>query len=174
MGPTHRLTGVLAGVVVASLAQQTWSVVAMSGLVASATSHGWASPDLDQTKPWIRVRKALPDDLAVLLNHRNLTHWWGLPVGAWLWTGTLPVQSQWAMRMLVVGWVSHLLGDFIFGALPLLPWGGPRVGLGLDTGGFIETGVLHRRRWVPFSPARVLILVGIAWVLFAQPLGVRP
>jgi hypothetical protein len=34
--------------------------------------------------------------------------------------------------------------------------------------------VLRRRRWVPFSPARVLILVGIAWVLFAQPLGVRP
>lgn len=166
MGPSHRLLGAFAGVSVAALAGQDWSTVAMSGLVASATAHGWASPDIDQTKLWVKIRQRLSRDAARMMGHRILSHWWGLPVIAWIWTLNVAPDSRWAMQMLVVGWASHLVGDFVFGHLPTLPWGGPRMGLGLDTGGFLETGTWGRRRVLPFSPARVLIGVSIAWVLF--------
>jgi hypothetical protein len=170
MGPTHRCLGALCGIAVASSDGQPWSMVAMSGLVASATSHGWASPDVDQTGPWVTVRQALPKPWARVLNHRCLSHWWGLPAAAWpaIQIG-LPVEAQWPATMLLVGWVSHLFGDLLFGELPVDPWGRTTVGLGLDTGGFLETGTVrfagHSRRVIPFGPVRVLIGAGIGLLL---------
>jgi hypothetical protein len=87
---------------------------------------------------------------------------------------------HWAAIALLVGWVSHLAGDLLFGRLPLLPWGGLRVGLGLDTGGFIETGHIKMRRFglfgekrqrtvLPFGPTRVAIVAGLLWVLAGLP-----
>lgn len=159
-------------------------MVAMSGLVASATSHGWASPDVDQTEPWVRVRQALPKPHARLLNHRCLSHWWGLPLAAYPAAQVgLPAEAVWPATMLLVGWVSHLLGDLLFGELPVDPWGRRTVGLGLDTGGFLETGTVkfkdrtirvwrwklrikgQSRRVIPFGPVRVLMGVGIGWLL---------
>lgn len=174
LGPTHRTLGFLCGVAVASAADQPWSMVAMSGLVASATSHGWASPDVDQTEPWVRVRQALPKPHARLLNHRCLSHWWGLPLAAYPAAQVgLPAEAVWPATMLLVGWVSHLLGDLLFGELPVDPWGRRTAGLGLDTGGFLETGTVavrwrgqrRSRRVIPFGPVRVLMGVGIGLLL---------
>lgn len=171
MGPTHRCFGALCGATAAAAAGQDWSMVAMTGLVATATSHGWSSPDMDQTRPWVTVRQVLPNPLDNLLNHRAITHWWGVPVLAWWGMAHLAPQAQWPAYALLIGWVSHLLGDFIFGKLPVLPWGGWCIGLGLDTGGFIESGKVRvrgrERKVLPVSPARILIVAALAWVLIA-------
>jgi hypothetical protein len=169
MGPTHRLTGFAAGAGTAFLAGHDIVGVVLSGTFASASSHGGLSPDVDQTKLWTSVRKKLPNDRARLLNHRNLSHWWALPVLAYAAVATLPVEFQWATTMLIVGWASHLFGDLLFGELPLDPWGKHTFGLGLDTGGFLETGTLKlggkSRKVIPFGPTRALLSVGIALLL---------
>lgn len=167
MGPTHRVFGALCGATAASAAGQGWSMVAMTALVATATSHGWASPDVDQTRPWVWVRKVIPHPLDNALNHRALSHWWGLPVLAWWGAANLPPDAQWPAFALLIGWCSHLLGDLLFGQLPLLPWGGPPFGLGLDTNGFLESGKVNGRKVLPLSPTRLLITAALAWVLFA-------
>jgi hypothetical protein len=183
MGPTHRLAGALAGATYGHLMGQPWQVVAAGALVATSTSNGPASPDMDQTCPF-RWLDGLPV-LGVLFTHRHLTHWWGLPVAAWCWDipalpHTPTVDIRWAATLLLIGWVSHLAGDLIFGKLPLLPWGGLRVGLGLDTGGFIETGKVRRRRFfvfgkrgehavIPFGPARFAIGAATVWMLAGAP-----
>ena len=68
--------------------------------------------------------------------------------------------------------MSHLVGDAIFGHIPLLPWAGPTIGLGLDTGGTVETG---RTRWgvLPFSPARAALAAGLGWILVVAPFLTR-
>jgi hypothetical protein len=139
MGPTHRLTGGLAGVAYAAATGQPWSVVAMSGVIASASAHGFLSPDVDQTKPWVAVRKLLPGSIDQVLNHRTgLSHWWGLVPLAWWGIQQMTPLAGFLATLLLVGWASHLVGDFIFGELALLPGGGPTFGLGLDTGGRLE------------------------------------
>lgn len=169
LGPTHRMAGALAGVGFASVSGQPLSMVVMSGLVASSTSHGWASPDVDQAGPWVTVRRRLPDAVARTMNHRELSHWWAVPVLGWLAVQPMAPDARWIASLLIVGWASHLVGDVLFGDLPLWP-GGRRVGLGLDTGGFWETGRAKLRggrtvRVLPVGPMRVVIAAGLAWLL---------
>ena len=105
----------------------------------------------------------------------GLTHWWGLPVAAWWFLiRPMPPEPRWIATMLLAGWTSHLLGDLVFGRLALLPWGGPRAGVGLRTDGFVESGQVGSRRGgalrlIPFGPTRVAIMLAIAWVLWALP-----
>lgn len=169
MGPSHRLAGALAGAWFAHQAGLPWSMTAMTSLIATVTSNGPTSPDVDQTKTWRDAAKAAP----WLLGHRNLSHWWGLPAVAWWAAATyLPGEAQWPAYALLVGWVSHLVGDAIFGRVPLLPWG-CMVGLGLDTGGFIETGhkrIFGRERTIlPFGPTRLALGATLVWVLADCP-----
>lgn len=168
LGTSHRLLGFLSGVTVAHTTGQRLPMTVVSGLVASATSHGWASPDLDQTRPWIRLRQAMPRKAARVMNHRQLTHWWAIPliVGA-----VVVVRPSTVAVLLLTGWVSHLVGDFVFGDLPVVPGGRRRVGLGLDTGGFTETGRIRGRTVIPFGPVRVLITAATVWVLLGAPTG---
>lgn len=169
MGPTHRYFGALCGAAVTSWQGQLWPTVAMTALVATATSNGWSSPDMDQTHPWRRLAR-LSGPFSHLLAHRCLTHWFGLPVAAWWLVGSYaPPGIQWPAHALLIGWASHLLGDFIFGRVPLLPWGGRwQWGLGLTTGGFLETG---RARWItlPGGPTRLIIVAGLVYVLAVTP-----
>ena len=52
-GAGHRLAGAATGAAWAvTTVPYSLSVVAMSAAVASATSHGWMSPDVDLTGPW--------------------------------------------------------------------------------------------------------------------------
>lgn len=174
MGPTHRLFGALCGAGMASVSGADPTMTMLTALVSTATAHGWSSPDLDQTDAWRAAARLLPSRVRALTAHRRLTHWWGLPVLAYLLLlPTLPEAAQWPATALLCGWVSHLVGDAIFGTLPLLPWGGPTVGLGLDTGGFIETGraeVFGRERLIlPFGPTRLLLALALMWVLVGLP-----
>lgn len=170
LGPTHRAFGGLAGVTLAAAAGQPWPMVAMTGIVATATSNGPASPDMDQTRTWRRVTAVLPRGMR---RHRGLTHWWGLPVAAWVLVQQLPPDAHWPAYALLAGWVSHLVGDFVFGRLPLLPWGGPSFGVGLGTGGFVETGRVEvggrARTVLPFGPTRLVIAAALVWVLAGAP-----
>lgn len=170
MGPTHRLFGLLAGAGVASLSGQDLPMVVMTGLVATATSNGWSSPDVDQHAAWVKAGR-VPGPQGSLFTHRyGLAHWWGLPLLVW-WFGVRPMPdpASTIAVALLVGWGSHLFGDFLFGRLALLPWGGPRFGLGLRTDGFAESGKWRGRTVLPFAPARLLIVGALGWVLWALP-----
>ena len=138
MGPTHRLTGAVAGAAVASWQGQPFEIIAMTAIIATATAHGWSSPDVDQTGPWVRIARAMPDVIGRLMAHRKITHWWGLPVVAWWFAMQMPEATRMPALALIIGWTSHLLGDLVFGKLPIDPWGKAKVGLPLRTGGAIE------------------------------------
>lgn len=174
MGPTHRLFGAVCGAAYGHLTGQPLAMIAMTAIVATSTAHGWSSPDLDQSEPWEAVRKVMPGPAARLMAHRFLTHWWGWPALAWWRLDDVDASIALPLTALLIGWTSHLLGDVIFGQLYLWPWGGPRFGLGLDTGGFIETGKAHvfgrERTILPFGPIKLAMLAGITWLLFAPML----
>lgn len=163
MGPTHRVFGALCGAAVATYQGETFTMIAMTSLVATATAHGWSSPDVDQTEPWETVRAVLPRPAAKLMNHRALTHWIGVPALAWLGFGQLPPEAHMPAFALLIGWCSHLLGDFIFGVIPLLPWGSPKVGVGFKTGGFVE-------KWIAL-PACAFALVYLLYAPLARAHG---
>lgn len=165
MGPTHRLFGAFCGAAVAALAGEPWVMVAMTALVATSTSNGPTSPDLDQSEGWRTLTRALP---STLRKHRGLTHWPELPLLAWLLLGQLPPDARWPAYAVLIGWVSHLIGDAIFGYVPVL-FGRFEVGLGLKTDGFVESGrarlFRRTRRVVPVSPARLALTVGLTALL---------
>ncbi len=130
-GSTHRLFAASASLAVSTAAGAPGWQTAASAVIATASSAGWTSPDSDQSWLWW-----------VPGGHRGLTHWWGLPGGAAIATLMfVPPQAAWAIWALLLGWSSHLLGDFIFGerppGIPMAPWWA-YAGLGLDSGGLIE------------------------------------
>lgn len=157
MATTHRLTGAAAGLAVATATGAGLVHTAVTTAIATVTAAGFTSPDIDQQSSWRTVDALVPDELAGHggpLRHRGLAHWWGLPVLiGFLAVRTVPEQWQWLVGAALVGWCSHLIGDFVFGkanrrqgrgpGIPLAPWWW-HVGLGLDTGGWLESAV----RWL--------------------------
>lgn len=107
-------------------------VIAVTIGTAIVTSGGWLSPDADHT--WLSW---------VPGGHRGLTHWPALPAALWLLAeqGWLPFDDRPVILGLYLGtaagWLSHDLGDLLFGkaspsrppGIPLLGWTGY---LGLD------------------------------------------
>ncbi|MGL4743135.1 MAG: metal-dependent hydrolase [Dermatophilaceae bacterium] len=177
MGSTHRCFGALAGAGLAAAQGEGRTMIVITALVATATSHGWASPDVDQTRAW-RSLGVVPF-LRPLLAHRSgLSHWWFLPFVAGWAVAQLPERAQWVGWALLAGWASHLVGDFIFGRLHPLPWGGPGLGLGLRTDGLLENGKVHmfgrKRRAIPVSPAKVVIVAALVWIVWAVPSVTAP
>lgn len=130
-GTTHRLFAASVSLAVStSLGQPGWQTAA-AAVIATASAAGWTSPDADQS--WLSW---------VPGGHRGLTHWWGLPaIGAVATILFVPPEASWAIWALLVGWSSHLVGDFVFGVrppgIPLAPWWA-YTGLGFDSGGGIE------------------------------------
>jgi hypothetical protein len=177
LGPTHRVFGALCGAYVATASGAPYETVAMTAIVATATAHGWSSPDVDQTAAWRTVAGVMPGPMRSLLAHRRLTHWWGVPAGAWLLCQHMSPDARWPVVAILIGWVSHLVGDAVFGKVPLLPWG-VCVGLGLRTGGFLETGRARLfgrdRAVIPFGPTRLAIAAATAWLLAAPLTGASP
>ena len=155
MGKQHLLAGALAGALATSTGADSRTLIVFGAAIGAASSHGALSPDVDQTG----LVRSLPN-IAGLLTHRyGLSHWWGLPLLAWWGISNTPVQAHWVAYALLAGWVSHLLGDFIFGKLALLPFeGSPKFGLGLKTDGFLEKG-----------PARAALILALGWVLWFTP-----
>ncbi len=157
---THRLTGAAAGLAVAAATGAGPARLAVSTAVAAVTAAGVTSPDVDQHSGWHLADDLLPDEVAGHggpLRHRGLAHWWGLPAAAaYFGLRAVPEPWRWLALAALVGWSSHLVGDFIFGrpnrrqgrgpGIPLAPWWW-HVGLGLDTGGWTEA--LVRRIALP-------------------------
>jgi hypothetical protein len=150
MRATHHLLGLSAGLGVAAASGWPWPQAAAAAFLAGVTAAGPTSPDLDQYRAWRRLDRWVPDELLGAggpLQHRGLSHWWGLPAAAALVVALLPGPVQWLAWCLVVGWASHLVGDLAFGkpdpwsgrgpGIPVWPWWG-HVGVGLDTGGWLE------------------------------------
>lgn len=168
MGSSHRLLGAVAGAGYATLAGQPASVVAMTALVATATSNGPASPDGDlPVSWWPKLTGMAPTWVS---RHRGLLHWWGLPVAAWFAVPGLDPLVQWAAHALIIGWASHLLGDAVFGKIPTLP-GCRDIGLGWDTGGILENGGRLLGVRVP-SLTRAILAAALAWLLLGAPTSV--
>lgn len=130
-GSTHRLFAASVSLAVSTSAGSPLWQGAAAAVIATASSAGWTSPDADQS--WLRWAPG---------GHRGFTHWWGLP--ALLAVGTLvfiPPEAAWAVWALLLGWGSHLVGDFIFGerpaGIPMAPWWA-YAGLGFNSGGALE------------------------------------
>jgi membrane-bound metal-dependent hydrolase YbcI (DUF457 family) len=154
MGTTHRLTGAAAGLAIATATGVGLVHTVVTTLLAAVTAAGATSPDIDQQGAWHTTDALLPDELAGHggpLRHRGLAHWWGLPlIAGFTAMHLLPLRWQWLAGAALIGWCSHLLGDFVFGkaspyqgrgpGIPLAPWWW-HVGLGLDTGGWLERAV---------------------------------
>jgi hypothetical protein len=150
MAPAHHLAGFATGAALAVSTHQPAWVAVTSASLASLTAGGITSPDVDQYRAWRTLDRWLPDELlgeGGPLQHRGLSHWWGLPaaVGAALYLSGGP----WWAWMLLAGWVSHLVADFVFGrgwggreaGIPAWPWWG-HIGLGGDAGGLLERWIL--------------------------------
>lgn len=151
---THHLFGAYAGAGVAwAVHQQPWQIVA-SAAAAATFAGGLLSPDVDQYKVWRRLDKWLPDEQlghGGPLQHRGISHWWGLPalvaLGLVIAQQITPSPFWWLAWAVVVGWTSHLAGDFIFGkaspydhrgpGIPVAPWWN-HVGIGLGASGPLE------------------------------------
>lgn len=138
----HRQAGYLCGISAGILLNYLPFECILVGAIATITSGGKTSPDLDQTDMYnLLLPKAWK-------GHRKLTHWWGWP--AFIWFGILIYWQQnhpdawWfsILWILTLGWSSHLLIDFIFGdagygrgaGIPLSPLGNHRGLLGKKNG----------------------------------------
>jgi membrane-bound metal-dependent hydrolase YbcI (DUF457 family) len=154
MAPSHRLFAATSYAALAVVTRQPLPAVLIGSLVATATAAGATSPDVDLTRPMILAGKALGPLGFLVAHRRGLTHCWVVVAVLWRWwLPTLDSTLGWAAIALLIGWASHIVGDAIFGKVPLLWPGGPMVGLGLKTDGWLE----HGPRWLPVSPLRAVL-----------------
>lgn len=158
MGESHSRAGV-----VAWFGLTTWQAagggealdvwqVASGAILVAATARGWLSPDADGHR-WLG--KVIPG------GHRGPLHCPDLvsAVGVLLWHLSVASSAHFAVGAVVVGWLSHLLGDALFGGVPFLVLGGRRrYGLRLDTDGWFERWVVRRLLLVMALAAGVLAL----------------
>lgn len=164
---SHNLLGAVSGLALGTASGWPWWQTLIASGLASVTSDGPTSPDGDQYKLWKTIDRWVPDELLGKggpLQHRGISHWWGLPVLAGLLVWLAPGWVRWALLALVVGWASHLVGDFVFGkrdpwsgrgpGIPTAPWWG-HVGVGLKSGGRVE-------RWLA-APAIAVVGLWLAW-----------
>lgn len=164
---THNLLGAASGFGLGLAAGWPWWQVLAGAGLASVTSDGPTSPDADQYRSWRRTDALVPDELLGRggpLQHRGLSHWWGLPAGAAVVVFLLvPAGWAWIAWALIAGWTSHLIGDFVHGragwgraaGIPLAPWWG-HVGVGLKSGGVVERALV--------APVLVVLLGYQAWL----------
>lgn len=136
----HRLLGATCALAVCAMATLP-PAQAVAVAVVAAVVAPW--PDVDQRRWW----KPLAQWKA--FRHRRLTHWWGLPLPLVPLLFVLPGPLAWLLSAALIGWFSHLAGDWVFGkrgpavtgwrgpGIPLAPWWGYH-GLGLKCGGKAE------------------------------------
>jgi len=181
MGPTHRLLGASAGTAWAVQQHLSPAQTAIGIGLAVLTSAGHTSPDVDQAWLWHRADDVLPDELLGRggpMQHRGIMHWWGLPLAAALAaTLLLPAAARWAAGAALAGWVSHLVGDLLFGkpdvrssrgpGIPVLPWWG-HIGLGLGVDGVLERVVVQRLALPCLLAWQVLDAFGLAGPLWSR------
>lgn len=162
-GTTHRMFGAVCGTAWAVAHGMPPAQALAFTALATVTSSGPSSPDLDCYRGWRRVDRGVPDEALGAggpMQHRGITHWWAWPALAWTALERVPTGAiGWIPVALLVGWISHLIGDFVFGrgrGIPLAPWWG-HIGLGLDSGGILEACA----RWT-ILPATAVWLTAVA------------
>lgn len=140
MAPTHAMLGAATYFGAAALQPENLPVTAIT---VAAASLGSLAPDLDHPESMLGKRLffiSLP--LAGLLGHRGLTHSLlagvlaTLGLGWYLQTGNI---VPWMVAFLL-GYLSHLVGDWMTGGVPLL-WPSKRrfrAPFAFQTGGIFE------------------------------------
>ena len=133
-GAGHRTVGAAAGIALAATTHPEpwkWPLIIA---VAAAFSHGPTSPDIDLTRAWHLIDRLVPDEALGNngpLQHRGISHWWGIPASAAIAVWVLcPPALAWAAWAALTGWTSHLAADFVCGrsgcgrgpGIPLAPW----------------------------------------------------
>lgn len=147
---THHVLGLAVAVAVAPRIAPGVLNGLVLAVVTVVTAGGALSPDMDQQPWWRMFDRAVPDEVfghGGPLQHRGITHWWGLPASLALVLAVTPAHgwAWWACAGVALGWASHLLGDFVVGAgspyrdagIPLAPWWA-HAGLGAPCGGWVE------------------------------------
>ena len=137
MGPSHQFAGVASWLAVAPFLHVTTAQIAVGALIAEQCAHSYLSPDID------RYVCGGPE---LTYMHRRWPHFWAVIGAAWLAVILcVPSRWQWAAFAVVVAWTSHLLGDFIFGKLPVWRRRGRwiRAGIGLRVGKKLEKKVAY-------------------------------
>lgn len=147
---THHLLGLAVAVAVAPRVAPGLAEGLTLAAVTVVTAGGPLSPDLDQQGWWKLLDRYLPDEWLGRggpMRHRGITHWWGVPASLALVLAASPSHGMawWVGAGLVLGWGSHLLGDFAVGAksryrgagIPWAPWWG-HAGLGAPCDGWVE------------------------------------
>lgn len=150
---SHRIFGVACAVTWCSLTQQNLPQTVLVSAVAAVVAP-W--PDVDQRRRWREMHEAIPDEFfshGGPLRHRGITHWWGTAV---LFAVVLCMidtvtagQISLILIAMMIGWCSHILGDFLVGArsryrgpgVPLAPWW-RHVGIGIKTGSFADVVII--------------------------------
>jgi hypothetical protein len=167
-GTTHRLLGACSGVTLGMSSGWGWPQIVAAGWLATLTAGGRTSPDLDQHRAWNTLDRFLPDEWLGNngpMQHRGIAHWWGVPVTAAVVAWSLvPHRYVWLAFALIVGWASHLVGDYLFGrpgqgrgaGIPFAPWWNHR-GLGLAVGGLLERVVTIALPFVMLAQAYVVL-----------------
>lgn len=162
-GATHRALGTVLGLGYGTAAGLPIAGVIGCGLLAPLTAAGPLSPDIDLQRSWRLTDRSTPDELLGRrgpLQHRGITHWWGLALAVTLlwWTALAPLADGGRGSLLahgagalLAGWWSHLAGDLVFGradvrsgrgpGIPVMPWWA-HVGVTLRVGGALERAAL--------------------------------
>jgi membrane-bound metal-dependent hydrolase YbcI (DUF457 family) len=133
-GTGHRIFSQVVFLTAAGFVHVGAPELAFGAIVASATASDDYSPDADQRGMWAKL---IPG------GHRGPTHTpeiVALALAGVIWL-TAARGYPWAGWAVAAGWGSHLLGDWLFGAIPWLILGGRRAGLGLKTGGRVEAAL---------------------------------
>lgn len=168
LGPSHLLFGATTYAAYGVYTHAPLTQVIIGAVAATATSSGILSPDMDQRKPFEWARTVLGPAGRLLAHRRGVTHWWIIPVALWLWwLPLLDPSTRWAATALIIGWASHIIGDGIFGRIPLLPGWGPTYGLGIHTGQWVEEGP----SWFPVSPLRTVLVATLGVLLIGPMFG---
>jgi inner membrane protein len=143
MAPTHVMIGVAA---YAAAAVAAPALLPLTPATIGAAALGSLAPDLDHPSSWLGKRLffiSIP--LATFLGHRGLTH--SLLAGAavtvalgwYFFQGSQAFIEPW-LGAFLLGYLSHLLGDWNTGGVPLL-WPSPRrfkAPWAFPTGGILE------------------------------------
>lgn len=150
-GRGHYALGASAGLLYAQVAHLEWWQWPVAIGLSAGFSHGWVSPDIDNSPLWHWLDRWTPDELLGNkgpMRHRGITHWWGTHLALSVALYVCHPSWWWMGGAVLAGWWSHLIGDAAIGArgqgrgagIPLMPWW-CHIGLGFKCGGWAEATV---------------------------------
>lgn len=163
-GDGHAVSGAIVGLGFAVAARLDHGTGLIAASLTAFGASGIGSPDVDL---WLKA--------GGVLAHRRGTHYWlwQLIVAGVGMAGVLVLNPElwWAWVAYVVGWPTHLAGDWVFGQKdryrdgPGIPLAGPTHGyhgLGLDSGGWFER-LFTWAVLVPLLAVTVKYWSGMGW-----------